>query len=91
MDKYGARAWRTRLRNVLNTVWDPIGIGGGPDVYEYDGYDGKIATLVRSGAADEDIRQCLRWAQTEHMGLGEPDAARLDRTLSAIRALGPIP
>ena len=37
VDKYAARQWREKLRNVLNTVWDPIG-GCPPD--EYDEYLG---------------------------------------------------
>ena len=88
MDKYAAREWRACLRGVCNTIWDPI--GGCPDD-EYDSYVGKVASLVRSGASDDVLRQYLRWSETEHMGLSEPDPLRLDRTLNAIRALGPIP
>jgi hypothetical protein len=88
VDKYAAREWRKRLQSVLNTVWDPI--GGCPDD-EYDAYVGKIASLVRDGASDDVLREYLRCSETEHMGLGEPDPVRLDRTLTAINALGPIP
>ena len=80
--------WRARLRDVFNTIWDPI---GGCPIDEYDAYVGKVASLVKTGASDEVIRQYLRWSEAEHMGLGEPDPSRLDRTLAAIRVLGPIP
>lgn len=88
IDKYAAREWRARLRDVLNTIWDPI---GGCPTDEYDAYVGKIASLVRDGASDDLIREYLRWSEAEHMGLGEPPTTRLDETLIAIRALGPIP
>jgi hypothetical protein len=87
VDKYAAREWRKRLRDVLNSTWDPI--GDCPDD-EYDTYVGKIAALVRDGASAGVLREYLRWSEAEHMGLGEPDPVRLDRTLAAIHALGPI-
>jgi hypothetical protein len=87
-DKYAARELRIRLRDVLNTTWDPI---GDCPLDEYDAYAGKIALLVRERASDNVLRDYLRWAEAEHMGLGEPNAGRLDRTLTAIRALGPVP
>ena len=87
VDKYAAREWRTRLWDVLNTTWDPIG-GCPPD--EYDAYLGKIASLARENASDDILRDYLCWVEAERMGLGEPDAGRLDRTLTAIRALGPV-
>jgi hypothetical protein len=87
LDKYVAREWRMRLSGVFNTIWDPI---GGCPADEYDAYVGKVASLVRTGASDEELRQYLCWSEAEHIGLGEPDPSRLDRTLAAIRALGPI-
>jgi hypothetical protein len=92
LDKYAAREWRSRLRDVLNTVWDPIG-GCPPD--EYDTYNGKLAAMVREGASDAAVIRYLLWAETEYMGLTRrttpPDDARREQTLAAIRALGPIP
>jgi hypothetical protein len=54
IDKYAAREWRARLRDVLNTIWDPI---GDCPADEYDVYVGKIASLVREGAADDLLRE----------------------------------
>ena len=92
MDKRAAREWRARLRDTLNTVWDPIG-GCPPD--EYDAYVGKIAAMVREGTSDADLLRYILWAEFEHMGLRSKvtpsDDARRARTLAAIRALGPIP
>jgi hypothetical protein len=87
-NKYEARKWRAKLADVLGKIWDPIGVGAAD---EYEGYAGKVASLVREGASDEAIRQYLTWAEAEHMGFGKADSARLDRTLRAIRELGPIP
>jgi hypothetical protein len=92
MDKYAARAWRARLRDVLNTVWDPIG-GVPPD--EYDSYNGKLASMVRQGASGADLIQYLCWAEIEQMGLknrvAPSDDDRRTRTVKAIRDMGPIP
>jgi hypothetical protein len=87
VDKQAAREWLARLQNVLNTIWDPI---GGCPTDEYDTFVMKIASMVRDGASDDLIREYLRWSEAEHMGLGEPSATRLDQTMIAIRALGPI-
>ncbi len=88
VDKYAARQWREKLRDVLNTVRDPIG-GCPPD--EYDDYVGKVELFVREGASDETIKQYLHWAEAEHMGFGKADLPRLDRTLVAIRQIGLSP
>lgn len=85
-NKYFAREWRARLRDVLNTVWDPIG-GCPPD--EYDHYNGDIAALVHKGVDDGALLDYLHWARTENIGLAAnptQDAA----TVRAIRNLGPV-
>ena len=93
IDKLASRAWRSRLRDVLNTVWDPIG-NCPPD--EYDSYAGKIAALVREGASDSALSKYLIWAETENMDMTWSEERRLAhherlaRTIAAIRALGPI-
>ena len=87
-DKSAAREWRACLRDVLNTVWDPI---GGCPQDEYDSYVGKVASLIREGTREDMLREYLDWVEMTHMRLGEPDARRLDRTLAAIYALGPVP
>jgi len=94
IDKTAAREWRSRLRDVLNTIWDPIG-NCPPD--EYDSYGGKLAAMVREGASDDALSKYLVWAETENMGLTWSEERlpahdqRLARTVAAIRALGPIP
>jgi hypothetical protein len=94
IDKYASRAWRQRLREILNRDWDPIGVVrdfSADD--EYDGYVGKIAAMLRDNASDEELLTYLKWAEVEHMGLGP---ARFDRTrilevITALRRVGPAP
>ena len=89
IDKEASRRWRQRLRELLNTEWDPIGVGAGPDDDEYDAYVGQVAAMLREGADDDALFAYLTWAETEHMGLrGDPD--RLRTVIAAIRALGVI-
>jgi hypothetical protein len=92
-DKHASRAWRSRLRDVLNRDWDPI--GGCPED-EYDGYMGKIAAMLRDNASDEKMIAYLKWAEVENMGLGtaeqfdsHPD--RVIRVIAALRKVGPPP
>jgi hypothetical protein len=86
IDKEAFRRWRKRLRDLLNTEWDPI--GGCPED-EYDGYGGTVAAMVRGGASDEELLVYLNWAETENMGLSG-DKARLARVVALIRELGPV-
>ena len=66
-----------------------LGLRAGPDDDEYDGYVGKIATMIREGATDEELFAYLNWAETEHMGLpGNPE--RLTKVIATIRAVGRI-
>jgi hypothetical protein len=93
IDKHASRAWRSRLRDVLNRDWDPI--GGCPDD-EYDGYMGKIAAMLRDNASDEEMIAYLKWVEVEHMGLGTAEQfdSRRDRILgviAALRKVGPPP
>jgi hypothetical protein len=86
IDKEASRRWRTRIREVLNSEWDPI--GGCPED-EYDAYVGKVAAMLREGASDADLFKYLHWAETVHMGLpGNQD--RLSTVIAAIRAIGYI-
>ena len=43
IDKEASRRWRSRIRDVLNVDWDPI---GGCSEDEYDYYVGIIATML---------------------------------------------
>ena len=86
VDKHASRAWRSRLREVLNRDWDPI--GGCPED-EYDGYMGKIAAMLRDNASDEELIACLNWAEVENMGLGTAEQfdSHRNRILGVIAAL----
>jgi hypothetical protein len=87
IDKEASRRWRKQLRDLLNTEWDPIGCNCPED--EYDGYGGKVAAMVRSGASDQELFDYLNGAETENMGL-RGDRERLSRVVNLIRKLGPI-
>lgn len=89
IDKEASRRWRRRIRDVLNTEWDPI--GGCPED-EYDAYVGKIAAMIREGASDEQLVDYLRRAETVHMGIPlRPDLdARLRKVVQELRAIGHV-
>jgi hypothetical protein len=81
--------WLSRIREILNRDWDPI--GGCPDD-EYDAYAGKIAAMIRDGASDDEFLAYLRRAELENMGLSPPfDSTRGQKVVSALRMLGPPP
>ena len=85
-DKEAGRRWRRRIREVLNTEWDPIGVSElSPD--EYDGYTGQVAAMLRAGASDEELSDYLHWAETVHMGM-PGDADRLRKIVASIRNVG---
>jgi hypothetical protein len=52
IDKHALLTWRSRIREILNRDGDPIG-GWAAD--EYDGYIGKIATMLRDNASGQDL------------------------------------
>jgi hypothetical protein len=85
-DKEASRRWRRRVREVLNSQWDPIGAGQPPD--EYDAYVDGIAAMLRDRACDEDLIAYLRWAETEQMCLPGNDE-RLRKVVAAIREIDP--
>jgi hypothetical protein len=75
-----------RVREVLLRDWDPIGIrdADGPRD-EYDEYAGRLTSMLLHDATDrEDLARYLIWAQSEQMGLGQPEAADLDRVLASL-------
>ena len=86
-NKEASQRWRGQVRDVLNTVWDPI--GGCPED-EYDSYVGKIASLVREGRPDRELLAYLEWAETVNMGM-RGDADRRQKTVATVRAIGPPP
>jgi hypothetical protein len=65
------RLWLTiqdQIRAVLNSDWDPIGVGDIVD-YEYDMYIGRIYSLLAKDAAEQAICDHLLWIELERMGL----------------------
>lgn len=101
IDKHASREWRSRLREVLNREWDPIGVAGDGGVEdEYDGYMGKIAAMLRENASDEEMLAYFKWAEVENMGLGSEDQfdsrrdyhlTRILGVINALRKVGPPP
>ena len=93
LDKHAIGAWLRRIIDILNRDWDPIGVmklDNWPE-YEYDGYAGQLATMLRQNATEEEMLKYLEWAEVERMGLGSPfDEERGKRVIAALRAL-PIP
>ena len=84
IDKEASRIWRRRIRDILNSEWDPI--GGCPED-EYDSYVGTLAAMIRNQASDDDLLQYLKWAEYEHMGIETFDAERARKVIAFIRKL----
>jgi hypothetical protein len=99
MDRKGLRAWLSRLREVLNREWDPIGVRPSDDAGnadEYDRYRDKLASMISAQATDDELAAYLEHAEREWMGLGVPADAKaneqaLRKVIAAIRALGSPP
>ena len=85
IDKEASRIWRRRIRDILNSEWDPI--GGCPED-EYDNYVGTLAAMIRDKASDDDLLQYLKWAECDHIGLGTFDAERARKVIVSLRSLG---
>jgi hypothetical protein len=88
IDKIASRAWRAKIRDVLNQVWDPI--GGCPED-EYDRYVGKVAAMIRDNATDDELREYLEWVESEWMGFARFNRERAVKVVVALRALGATP
>jgi hypothetical protein len=81
------RIWLTiqdEIRSVLNTDWDPIGVVGDGINDEYDGYIGRIYSLLMSGASEQAIAGHLRSIEVDHMGLA---GTSMDELLKAATKL----
>jgi hypothetical protein len=74
------RAWlviQDRVRGVLNTDWDPIGVADSV-TDEYDGYIGVIYSMLRRGTSPEELAAHLLQIEIDSMGLdGLPEEQRL--------------
>ena len=66
IDKHASLTWRSRIREILNRDWDPI---GGCRADEYDGYMGKIATMLRDNASDQDLVAYFKMGRSRSHGV----------------------
>jgi hypothetical protein len=90
-DKKAVGDWLRQIIDILNREWDPIGVmsldAEWPDD-EYQGYAGKLATMLRAQATDEELMSYIEWAEIENMGLSPPfDHERARRVIAALQAL----
>ena len=92
------RQWWLRVRDVLNTDWDPIGVAGLCED-EYDEYAKVIAAMIHQGRTDEDLEAYLESAgracglDTTRMTDADKEMQRkrTHEIVAALRALGPAP
>jgi hypothetical protein len=83
------RAWleiQDRIRSILNTSWDPIGIGNDVDD-EYDGYIGGIYSLIQNGSSVDAIAEHVSRIEVESMGLAGSRLSRLREVAAELRNL----
>jgi hypothetical protein len=70
IEKYESRRIRGQIRQVLLSIWDPIGIKDEPNAQdEYDMYLGDILRLLADGASDDRISEHLVEIVTGRMEL----------------------
>ena len=95
IDKDRSREIRRHIRRVLMTEWDPIGVRDVPQASdEYDSYIGGFYELLKRGASEAEIGDCLRWIEVDQMGLtdasGNPlvPAATRSAVAASLKDLG---
>lgn len=75
------------IRNVLLTVWDPIGVGDRPECSdEYDCCIGGVHSLLANGSTDDELANYLWKQASEHMGLSVSKESIMP-TILALRQL----
>lgn len=75
-----------RIRVILNTEWDPIGVGHADDD-EYDGYISGVLSLLRRKASAEAIAEHLKSIEVRRMELGGSSPDKLMAVAEALRNL----
>jgi len=88
MSEFG-RQWRDvqeQIRVVLNTTWDPLGVGDMVDD-EYDSYIGGVYVLVREGASPEHFCEHLRRVELESLEIAPTSQEHKMRVLSELKSL----
>lgn len=90
-DKHRSRRNRARVRDLLMSEWDPIGVFGIEEAAdEYDAYVGSVYVMViDERAAAHDIAAFLLDIETRHMGLASGDQARAHRVAEMLVAMLP--
>lgn len=70
-------------------TWDPIGVAEIPEAHdEYDPYLSRIHAMLTDGkSTDAHIRSYLSAIESEWMGFGSADDARITAVIAALRAL----
>ena len=88
------RAWlaiQNRVRTVLNSNWDPIGVAD-EVADEYDSYIGSIYSMLRRSASPDEIAAHLLQIETDSMGLAglsEDQRLKVARQLLALELPSP--
>jgi hypothetical protein len=88
-EKERSRDNRRRVREILRTRWDPIGVGqDAPD--EYDRYaDRAYVMIMYEGAGVQDVAAYLHHIATDYIGLTGTPYRRSEDAARAILALRP--
>jgi len=78
-DRFEVQEIENKIRRVLISEWDPIGVSDFPDAAdEYDSYIGGIYGLIRRCASRDEIVSHLRNLEVEQMGCSVGDARRYE-------------
>ena len=86
-DKQEFRRIENEIRQVLLTVWDPIGVADVPECAdEYDCCLGGVYSLLTRHATDDQIAEYLWKQANEHMGLSFAKEAMMP-TVEALRKI----
>jgi hypothetical protein len=78
------------IKQVLLERWDPLGIRAEPAEHvRYDCFVQDLTLLLVGGGSDADVRELLRSAEIDRLGLGRADEHRVDRAARALREIAP--
>ena len=76
-DRFEIREIENKIRRVLMSEWDPIGVSDCPDANdEYDSYIGGIYGLIQRCASRDEIVSHLRNLEVEQMECSVGDTKR---------------
>jgi hypothetical protein len=74
------------IKRVLLERWDPLGIRAEPAEHvRYDCFVQDLTLLLVGGGSDDDLRDLLRSAEIDRLGLGRADEQRVERAARALR------